>query len=146
MRTATVSALFAFLLLVWFPSPASGQIESATPRLSLVPNPPAFVQGSETPNSAKSGSVDAGTASSNLSRALAENSVWANPFGNDQRKVVTATGSPAPTAESPCAHILILQVPSLDSKMAKRIPEGVGGMPTVKGVPACREDIHRVIR
>lgn len=162
MRTASVSALAFLLSLICLPGPATPQTNMAAPNhLSLLPRPasPAAAsslsknQSPSDTNATIAGAVAGNQAS--IFRQLKDRASKENPFGDGQwrnSRPETSRLEPAPGFSTPrsappaqdvCAHILIRQFRSADSKMVLERPGGISdNMSVAAGLPACHEDVR----
>ena len=159
MRTASVSALAFLLSLICLPSPAAAQTNVATPdRLSLAPELSPSAPGSKLLNNQSAAAVVDGTLAGNQASIvplLKDRASKENPFSNGQWKngrpgtnllepmPYFSTPRRVPPAEKACAHILIWQFQSADSKMVLERPGGTSdNMSVAAGLPACNEDVR----
>lgn len=144
MRIGMVSALCAVLSLIC--SPRSAVAQSNPPNLkppqATLRSLPLPVKLSELPGGAESRGIASRTDLKNEPtnvvrslRALVIHQEGASP-----------TGIQSPTAASRCAHILIFQAPTMDSKMIIEVPrESIPNMPRLDGLQPCCEDFRRAM-
>jgi hypothetical protein len=67
-------------------------------------------------------------------------------FLSDQQEGTGAMGIQSPVAASGCAHILIYEAPSVDSKMIIEVPkEFNSNMPKLEGLQPCLGDLRKLV-
>jgi hypothetical protein len=153
MRTVTVSAVGVLLSLICSPRPAVGQSNPSGPTLPNSQKLQAPARLFDLPRSAETGSVPLRTDSTNgpanppqsWMNLAQQNKPSADQFRAELRERIKRGILPQ-LESSPCAHILILQAPNMDSKIIEEVPRGFNSnMPTFDGWPPCCPDFHVAI-
>lgn len=142
MRTATVSTLCVFLLLICSPKPTVGQDKPSSPSLGLQSRPAS--ESFELQRAAETGTVPAQTDSKSTNTQQS----WLEILAQQNRSHVDQLWSfkkgilPQPEAPQ-CAHIIIFRAPETDSQMIVEAPPGLGGnITTFKGLHPCCGDLR----
>lgn len=151
MRTAIISAFLVALALMCAVNPARAQSNqnSIPSHLSVLPANPFVTETapSATATPLTSGSHDAlPPNTANAFGSLNDRSKKSKPLSDSQWRIVPPQNRLQAKVLPPagtCAHILIHRVWSADSNPMVVQPNGSADrMPSMKGLPVCREDIR----